>query len=104
MLKDADLNTQTGEAVGGVASTGPLTATGRAAEQMGNPPAVALEGVHKRFNDIYALSNVSITIQPGEVFTLLGPTGSGKSTLVRLLVGFLQPDEGRIALFGATDP
>jgi ABC-2 type transport system ATP-binding protein len=67
-------------------------------------PVIALEGVSKRFNDIYALRDISVTVRGGEVFCLLGPTGAGKSTLVRLLVGFLQPDEGVVALFGATDP
>lgn len=67
-------------------------------------PVIALEGVHKRFNDIYALRNISFSLQPGEVFGLLGPTGSGKTTLVRLLLGFLQPDEGTISLFGTSDP
>jgi len=66
--------------------------------------AIALFGITKRFNDIYALRNVSITIQPGEVFGLLGPTGSGKSTLIRMLLGFLQPDEGSICVFGSADP
>ena len=58
----------------------------------------------KRFNDIYALRNISLSIQGGEVFSLLGPTGSGKSTLVRLLLGFLQPDEGTVTVFGVSEP
>ncbi len=73
------------------------------AEPGGEADAVVLQGITKRFNDIYALRNVSITIQPGEVFGLLGPTGSGKTTLVRLLLGFLQPEEGSLSLFGTTD-
>jgi ABC-2 type transport system ATP-binding protein len=108
MLTDTDPNTQAGETLGmsgaGAASSRALSAVGTIADQTGDSPVVALEGVHKRFNDIYALSNVSISIQRGEVFSLLGPTGSGKSTLVRLLLGFLQPDEGTVSLFGTTDP
>jgi ABC-2 type transport system ATP-binding protein len=83
-----------------------IAAAGRAIEMeepAGEADAVALQGITKRFNDIYALRNISITIQPGEVFGLLGPTGSGKTTLVRLLLGFLQPDEGNLSLFGTSD-
>ncbi len=100
MLTDANPNTQVGEAVGGVAMTGQAM---EVMEPAGVAAAVALQGITKRFNDIYALRNISITIQPGEVFGLLGPTGSGKTTLVRLLLGFLQPDEGSLSLFGTTD-
>ena len=104
MLTDATPNTQAGEIMGGAASTRPLSTIVPAAGQTGDAPVIALEGVHKRFNDIYALRNVSISIESGEVFSLLGPTGSGKSTLVKLLLGFLQPDEGTVSLFGTTDP
>jgi ABC-type multidrug transport system ATPase subunit len=74
------------------------------ADSMKEQVAVTLQGITKSFNDIYALRNVSITIQPGEVFGLLGPTGAGKSTLVKLLLGLLQPDEGTISVFGSADP
>lgn len=73
-------------------------------ERVGEPPAVLLRGVSKRFNDIYALRDTSITIGRGDVFGLLGPSGSGKSTLVRLLLGFVQPDEGTVSVFGSSDP
>ncbi|MEO8288081.1 MAG: ABC transporter ATP-binding protein [Chloroflexota bacterium] len=98
MLNEANLYTQVGESVGPTSgNVAPVREPG------GASPVVALQGVHKRFNDIYALRNISITISPGEVFGLLGPTGSGKSTLVKLLLGFLQPDEGTVSLFGSGD-
>src|SRR6476620_8811020 len=101
MLSEANVNTQR-DMDAHRAGPDPQPTGG---DQVQNPspgyaPVVALEGVHKRYNDIYALRNISITVQPGEVFSLLGPTGSGKTTLVRLLLGFLQPDEGTISLFG----
>jgi ABC-2 type transport system ATP-binding protein len=66
-------------------------------------PIVVLEAVSKRFKDIYAVRNISITVRPGEVYGLLGPTGAGKSTLLKMVLGFLRPDEGTVSVFGAQD-
>ncbi len=48
------------------------------------------------------LSDISLTVNPGELFFLLGPSGCGKSTLLRLIAGFIQPDSGKI-IFGDQD-
>ena len=64
---------------------------------------LALEAVSKRFKDIYAVRNISVTVRPGEVFGLLGPTGAGKSTLLKMVLGFVRPDEGTVSVFGAQD-
>jgi ABC-2 type transport system ATP-binding protein len=58
------------------------------------------EGLTKDYGSFRALDNLSITITPGEVFGLLGPNGSGKTTVLRLLLGFLQPTAGRAWIAG----
>ncbi|MEB3201937.1 MAG: ABC transporter ATP-binding protein [Synechococcus sp.] len=62
--------------------------------------AIALENVSRRFGAQLAVRNLSLSIAPGEFFSLLGPSGSGKSTTLRLIAGFEQPDAGRIWLQG----
>ena len=68
------------------------------------PPIVTLQDVSKRFRDVYALRNVTVTIRTGQTFGLLGPTGAGKSTLLKLVMGWLHPDEGTVSVFGSTYP
>lgn len=74
---------------------------------MGTEPSpvnvVEVENVSKAYNGQTALSNVSLTIGPGEVFALLGPNGAGKTTLLRILTGILLADSGIVRLLGATD-
>ena len=52
--------------------------------------------VGRRFNDVVALENVSLTVGQHDFIALLGPSGCGKSTLLRLLAGLDAPDAGRI--------
>ena len=59
---------------------------------------VRMEGVGKRYGTLWAVQDVSISIRPGEFYTLLGPSGSGKTTLLRMLAGFVAPDTGRIVV------
>jgi len=59
---------------------------------------VRMEGVGKRYRDRWAVQDVSLSIRPGEFYTLLGPAGCGKTTLLRLLAGFITPDVGRIVV------
>jgi ABC-type Fe3+/spermidine/putrescine transport system ATPase subunit len=55
-----------------------------------------MEKVGKRYGATWAVRDVSLSIRPGEFYTLLGPSGCGKTTLLRMLAGFAAPDEGRI--------
>jgi simple sugar transport system ATP-binding protein len=64
--------------------------------------ALELKGVHKAFGAVRALTDVSFSIQKGEVVALLGDNGAGKTTLVRCLSGIHQPDGGEIYFNGAT--
>jgi spermidine/putrescine transport system ATP-binding protein len=63
--------------------------------------AIELESVVKRFAGQNAVDGVSLSIAEGEFFSLLGPSGCGKTTTLRMIAGFVQPDEGRILLHGS---
>jgi ABC-2 type transport system ATP-binding protein len=63
-------------------------------------PAVALQNVHKIYNDKSVVNDLSLTIQPGEIFGLLGPNGAGKSTTIRMLTTLTQPTQGEIIVAG----
>ena len=65
--------------------------------------AVKLEGVTKRFGKHTAVSDFDFEVPRGVICGLLGPNGSGKTTCIRMIMGILHPDEGRVSLFGS-DP
>ena len=69
---------------------------------IGKLPAVALHAVSKTFGAFQAVRQVSLSIEPGEFFSLLGPSGCGKTTTLRLIAGFEQPDEdgGEVRITG----
>jgi general nucleoside transport system ATP-binding protein len=64
----------------------------------GTPPVLALHRLSKHFGALAALSDVSLTIERGEVHCLLGENGAGKSTLCNVIFGVHQPDSGEILL------
>src|SRR5690554_4144521 len=64
------------------------------------PPAIAIDAVTKRFGNLTAVKNVSLTIHQGEVVALLGPNGAGKTTLLDMVLGFTEPNAGTIQVFG----
>ena len=57
---------------------------------------IIIKNLIKRFGDVTAVNNVSLTIEPGSFLTLLGPSGCGKTTLLRFIAGLEDPDEGEI--------
>ncbi len=63
-------------------------------------PAIAAEGLGKRFGDVTALDGVCLELSAGGVLGVLGPNGSGKTTLVRILATLLRPDRGRARVAG----
>ena len=64
------------------------------------PPVLRLDNVTKAFAGVEAVRGVSLDIRPGEYFSLLGDSGCGKTTLLRLVAGLTAPDTGRIYLDG----
>jgi ABC-type glutathione transport system ATPase component len=69
-------------------------------------PLLTVEGVSKSFrsagHDVHALSDVSISVEPGECHAIIGESGSGKSTLAGLILGLFEPTAGLIRFRGAT--
>ena len=63
-------------------------------------PKLELRGVHKRFDDVQAVNDLSIELVASEFLSLLGPSGCGKSTTLSLIVGFESPDSGDILIDG----
>ena len=61
---------------------------------------VRLDGVTRKFGDFVAVNNVSLSINQGEIFCLLGGSGCGKTTLLRMLAGFDAPTSGSIFIDG----
>lgn len=59
-----------------------------------------MENITKRFGDVLANKDINLTINEGEVHTLLGENGAGKSTLMNILVGLYQPTKGNLYLYG----
>ena len=63
----------------------------------------SLEGVNKNYGPVQALKGVNFRVRAGEVVALLGPNGAGKTTAVKLLLGLLQPNTGKVRVLGG-DP
>src|SRR5437870_9425971 len=70
-------------------------------------PAVAVHGLTKIFpvpfhptRGVVAVKDLSLRIEPGEVYGLLGPNGSGKSTTLKIILGLVSPTRGRTEIFG----
>jgi ABC-2 type transport system ATP-binding protein len=66
--------------------------------------AIACTGLSKNFDAVRAVNEVSLAVVPGEVFGVVGPDGAGKTTLIRMLCGILDPNSGSIDVLGFKFP
>jgi ABC-2 type transport system ATP-binding protein len=63
---------------------------------------LSIENVTKRYEGHTAVDDLTVIIEPGVIYGLLGPNGAGKTTTIRMTMGIIQPDEGKIEIFGET--
>ncbi len=63
-------------------------------------PIVELHNIRKVYDTKVAVEGLSLTIEPGTMFGLLGPNGSGKTSSIRMMIGMTVPDSGTVKLFG----
>jgi ABC-2 type transport system ATP-binding protein len=61
---------------------------------------IKIEAVTKRYGEIIAVDELSLDIERGEVYSLVGRNGAGKSTLIRMIAGITEPDAGRVVICG----
>jgi len=62
--------------------------------------AIRIDHVTKRFGETLAVNDLTLSVQPGELFAFLGPNGAGKTTTIKMIAGLLTPDAGRIEVCG----
>jgi ABC-type transporter Mla maintaining outer membrane lipid asymmetry ATPase subunit MlaF len=72
----------------------------RAADPIADPPIIELAGVYKRFGDKEVLRGVDLAIYPRRITVLIGASGSGKSVIMKHVMGLFKPDRGKILVFG----
>src|SRR5688572_29571787 len=64
------------------------------------PPAIATLNLTKRYGALTALDNLTLELEPGDVFGFIGPNGAGKSTTMKILAGLLEPTGGEVRVLG----
>jgi phospholipid/cholesterol/gamma-HCH transport system ATP-binding protein len=70
------------------------------AEQGGSAPVIAVEDLHKSFGSQNVLDGISLAVKRGETLAVLGRSGTGKSVLLRLIIGLEKPDSGSVRIHG----
>lgn len=67
---------------------------------VGNDVIVRLENLNFSYGNVHVLKDVNMSISRGEFLAVIGPNGGGKSTLVKIMLGILKPDSGKVRIFG----
>ena len=108
-LEDVFIALMQGTRDGETARAAAVSLTGPTSRE-GAPPAqraagdhagvIEIQGLTKRFGEVAAVSDVSFTVRPGEIFGFLGPNGAGKTTTIKMLTGLLRPTSGRGTVAG----
>lgn len=62
--------------------------------------SIDLNHVTKRFNQKVAVNDLTLQVEPGEIYAFLGPNGAGKTTTIKMMVGLLKPEQGQVRLSG----
>ncbi len=70
------------------------------AEEDGSAPVIAVEDLHKSFGSQRVLNGISLSVKRGETLAVLGRSGTGKSVLLRLIIGLEKPDSGSVRIHG----
>ncbi len=72
--------------------------------QQKNPTSISVQQICKRFGQREVLNSITLDVQEGEIFGLLGPSGAGKTTLVKMIAGIDQPSSGVVSVLGTKMP
>jgi heme ABC exporter ATP-binding subunit CcmA len=81
-----------------------MTASEAASPTAARSFCARLDGVSRLFGSFAALRQVTVDLEPGRCYVLIGENGAGKSTLLRILAGLLRPSFGAVKVFGTLDP
>jgi ABC-2 type transport system ATP-binding protein len=64
------------------------------------PPAIVVQGLHKSYGALEAVKGIDFTVNPGEIFGLIGPDGAGKTTTFQILAGVMEATSGQVSILG----
>ena len=61
---------------------------------------IALNDVDRYYDSYHALKNISLNVEKGQIYSYLGPNGSGKTTTIKIILGLLKPSSGSVEILG----